>query len=214
MVSSKDSTYEQWSIFYVRDECNCSTTQGWEYHELWNLSSLSKFFKGNEQKKLWIWLAGSSMGVQIHLVPLRKTHDYPALLMDDILYLQRLDGKVSRMEHLHPSLRAKLHCRNDVNKNQEPPNQNPTRLLSYAPFNLFWHPEGGSRYTYVNIYVYITCWFDANPLWKILGQFFVQREQSFTRHHVAPNFHWNHPNIFRFPSVPEDYSWWVNGENL
>jgi len=50
----------------------------------------------------------------------RKTHGYPALLMDDTLHLHRLDGKVSRMEHLHPSLRAKVHGRNAVKKHQGP----------------------------------------------------------------------------------------------
>lgn len=64
----------------------------------------------------------------------------------------------------------------------------PPGCLVTPPFNLFWHPEGGYRYTYIYIsIVYLYVDFDANLLWKILGQFFVQREQSFTRHHVAPN---------------------------
>lgn len=165
-----------------------------------------KILQGKRTKKTldligWFFNGGSNP-----LGPLfgsRKTHGYPALLMDDILHLQRLDGKVSRMEHLHPSLPAKLHCRNDVNKNQEPPNQNPTRLLSYAPFNLFWYPEGG-----------FTCWFRYTSAlensWTIFCSTWAELHTSSCR----AKLHWNHPNIFRFPSIPEDYSWWVNGENL
>lgn len=166
--------------------------RGWEYHELWNLPCLSKILQGKRNKKTLDLIGLFFNGGSNPLGPLfgsRKTHGFPALLMDDILHLQRLDGKVSRMEHLHPSLRAKLHCRTDVNKNQEPPNQNPTRLLSDAPFQFVlasWRRLQVYIYIYISI-VYLYVDFDANLLWKILGQFFVQREQSFTRHHVAPN---------------------------
>lgn len=75
MVSSKDSTYA-WRMVCPMKHFQC---QGWMQllhnpgvESIMNYeTSLAyrKFFKGNETKKLWIWLACSSMGVQIHSVP-------------------------------------------------------------------------------------------------------------------------------------------------
>lgn len=76
----------------------------------------------------------------------------------------------------------------------------PPGCLVTPPFSLFWYPEGGYRYTYIYKYSILYVDFDTNPLWKMLGQVFVQREQSFTRHHVA----WNSMEIIQtsFGSLP------------
>lgn len=178
--------YVQWSIFYVRDECNCSTTQGWDYHQLWNLFSLSKILQGKRTKKTldligWFFNGGSNP-----LGPLfgsRKTHGYPALLMDDILHRQRLDGKVSRMEHY-----IQVNVQNCIvemmwTKIRNLQTRTPPGCL-VTPLSICFGilKEGTGIHIYIYKYSILYVDFDANPLWKMLGQVFVQHEQSFTRH--------------------------------
>lgn len=207
--------YVQWSIFYVRDECNCSTTQGWDYHQLWNLFSLSKILQGKRTKKTldligWFFNGGSNP-----LGPLfgsRKTHGYPALLMDDILHRQRLDGKVSRMEHyiqvnVQNCIVEMMWTKIRNLQTRTPPGCLVTPLS--ICFGILKEGTGIHIYIYISIVYYMLISMQIR-FGKCLDKFLFNMSRA---SHVI-KLHWNHPNIFRFPSVPEDHSWWVNGKHL